>query len=1749
VYRIFLLIVGCLLSGKAEASFMIKDTLCNGGAIHRSTLDSLIDVGNSSVIVTHCPQTSIAPNIAWDFINFKLDPRDTVLFFDGPDLNSPKLGGAIELFGFRENFTVKSSLQNLSGCLTMLYKPDSSSALDPWSFSPSCFFPCQPFNFHEINRIKEDSICPGTELRFEVEGKFGNIQKYPQGDSLVEYIWYINKAEVGRGKSLQYRFDEPGGFAINVQGKDSMNCEALIDQQIAIKVSGPPQFVVGSEVSFEFCQYDTIAFSAHKSSGVILDSAINLIAPQYQFDLTFRNGDTLEIPDADGSKFISELNLNEFKSTDTLRRVDDLESICVNMEHTYLYDLYIQLECPSGQSIYLQRGKSSNTDTAYFLGKPIDNDENVPTAGEGLDYCWSLSGDKTWNDFLIDKPKGFTLPADTYLPVESFSGLIGCPVNGTWKLIVTDTFKFDNGFIFEWSLQFAESFYPGRTPFSPEIVRFEWTSPSGTNSNDSTALWKNMYPNPGSSFFNLSITDDFGCTYDSTFLFDVLPEFHPDCRNCRDLLREDQEIAYCDQNPIPLNFEGRPSKIDFVTFENYNSDSILISDIKSDSLERICIRGKFNLTNGINIYAYNGTDTIILLDTTGSEAAYDAAFCIDLIGYNSPLGLWKIAMDDPTKGHISFWSLSLTNTFEVEYLWENNPTGLNCSDCPNPIFSPNAVGDDTTQYKLNAKDNFGCAVSSLFTGIAIPIYDSLKVDTLMPGRGQVLFIWNAPAPGLIYETNWGIGWKNTLDTFHLFENLSPGTTLNFRVRVASTTPDCPHFITEVNIFYNPCELKTEVKDIRHPQCFNSQDGSFTVQTTGGLPPYNYNLLPDSSFNQLMGGKYLIKVRDISGCTDSVEVDLIAPDPIDIEFTEVQSVSCFDELNGIIQLKASGGNGTFSYLWNGQLLANDTIKNLGRGTYLATITDRLNCSLDTTYTINAPDAIDVFVTYELPSCFGYADGKIFVVTSGGTGPYEFHWDNGQQKADLENLSSGTYCLTITDVNGCQKDTCLELLDPVKLTIDSIIALPPKCFGEETGSAQVYTSGGKAPIGFLWNDPFMQNMAFATNLKSGNYEVVVVDLNMCFESAIVTLEEPEELKVGIDVKNVSCFGFRDGSIEVSVVGGSAPYTYLWTTGAVSEKIDALAFGVYSITITDSVGCRKLFDVPIASPTDSIRGVFNQIKEGCFGASDNVAEVSASGGYGGYTFEWSNGKTGALQQDLDTLEYRITVKDSSGCQIDLVGKPKDFPEIKPNMIVKPPSCLGLTNGEIGINFIEFGVDFDSLTFEWNNGKTGPAITNLPGGTTYTVTVTHNNGCQSVVSRDMRMPTDITFELQSDPVSCFGGSDGKARIENLFSEDPNFTFRWDFASGNQTTRTAVNLTSGVYGVTIKNGAGCEKTGQINVATPPPLRIQSIVKNNDCHGDSIGRIELNLTGGTGNYFYSWSNGFLGRVNDKLTSGPYAVLVKDGNDCEVRDSFEISQPDFLDLDALSDDVSCFGNRDGRLEALPFGGTPPYRFSLDGNSFSNSPIFGGLLSGAYQVWVRDSKGCVSQAETKIGSPPRFLVNLGTTNYKIKLGDEIELNVSHINGQPPFKYNWISSVPEVLNCLDCPTVLVNTPKLTFIEVVVTDSKGCITSDKTTIVVDKNRIIEVPTGFSPNGDGNNDLLLVHGTEGTRILVFRIFDRWGEMLFETRDFDINDPLVGWDGRYREKDLGPGVYLWQLEAEFIDGIIENYKGTTTLIR
>ena len=157
-------------------------------------------------------------------------------------------------------------------------------------------------------------------------------------------------------------------------------------------------------------------------------------------------------------------------------------------------------------------------------------------------------------------------------------------------------------------------------------------------------------------------------------------------------------------------------------------------------------------------------------------------------------------------------------------------------------------------------------------------------------------------------------------------------------------------------------------------------------------------------------------------------------------------------------------------------------------------------------------------------------------------------------------------------------------------------------------------------------------------------------------------------------------------------------------------------------------------------------------------------------------------------------------------------------------------------------------------------------------------------------------------------------------------------------------------------------------------------------------------------------------------------------------------------------------------------------------------------------------------------------------------------------PTGNYSYFWSPIDSLNCDFCestfnPSAIGLSNQTTF-TVEVINEFGCSAEDLITVFVSKDRRVFVPTGFSPNNDGNNDLLRTHGREGTTVLTFKVFDRWGEMVYENLEpFGINDPDIGWNGVFKDKDMNPGIYVWTLEVEYIDGVKDVYKGSTTLIR
>lgn len=634
-------------------------------------------------------------------------------------------------------------------------------------------------------------------------------------------------------------------------------------------------------------------------------------------------------------------------------------------------------------------------------------------------------------------------------------------------------------------------------------------------------------------------------------------------------------------------------------------------------------------------------------------------------------------------------------------------------------------------------------------------------------------------------------------------------------------------------------------------------------------------------------------------------------------------------------------------------------------------------------------------------------------------------------------------------------------------------------------------------------------------------------------------------------VSCFGASDGILNVNITEGELPYTVLLNGTTYSETtITGLPAGDYTYTVMDGMGCSIMENFTITTPPELVVAAA-QTLQGCAGLSQNQAAVTVSGGTGTYSYAWSNGQTTETATNLTNGSYTIEVVDDNGCQAVATTAVADLAPVSFTLTGERPSCNGFSDGEITTSPITGGAGTmpSDYTLQWQDGASDGVRTDVAGGVLYTLTVTDLQGCTASQSLTLENPIALTFGFDSQTPSCAQYSDGSIALVNLSGPNGNnFTIQWDANAGGQTTATATNLTAGTYSVVVSDDRGCTATQSTSISEPDGVELSLSVKDNVCFGQSQGSIAATASGGSPGYLFQWSNGGTGNTLQNIVSGSYEVTVTDNRGCVVIQSVEVAQPDALVASTVVQNISCHKKRDGRITILTEGGTPPFRYSLDGQLFTSNNTFLALAGGDYNTIIRDVNGCEFFTPATVVEPQELTVDAGM-DETIVFGDSTRLVAAIANAQGDVEYVWSAPYEGTLSCTECPDPYAR-PQFTIdYEIYIIDANGCEATDRIRVLVDKPKLAIVPSGFTPNGDGVNDLLLVHGRPGTQVLQYQVFDRWGELVFTATDFPVNDETVGWDGRLKGQTMNSGVFIWVINVRHEDGIEEIIRGQTTLIR
>ncbi|MEL6132573.1 MAG: gliding motility-associated C-terminal domain-containing protein, partial [Bacteroidota bacterium] len=367
-------------------------------------------------------------------------------------------------------------------------------------------------------------------------------------------------------------------------------------------------------------------------------------------------------------------------------------------------------------------------------------------------------------------------------------------------------------------------------------------------------------------------------------------------------------------------------------------------------------------------------------------------------------------------------------------------------------------------------------------------------------------------------------------------------------------------------------------------CAGEQNGELLVAGLGGSPGYAYSIngspfVVDTLFQGLAAGSYQLVVTDQEGCRDTVNTNIIEPDPLNVTITDFEDVDCFDASSGTVTLAGSGGTAPFTY--SSDLLtftSNPVRTGLRAGAYTFLIQDSRGCLAEIQTTIDQPDVLTGIIDAEDVTCFGANDGQGTANMAGGTTPYAYLWSNGANTREVNDLPPGNPWVLITDANGCQLSLSTEISEPPALSIDSSQVVDASCFGASDGFLQIYTSGGIPPYSYNWSNGDSDSILL--NLPAGEYIGTLIDQNGCEERDTLTVGQPPEIIIEIiDQKDAFC-GLANGEVTVEATGGAEAFTYLWSNGQTGATATELMGGPsvppYEVFATDTTGCSNSLTV---------------------------------------------------------------------------------------------------------------------------------------------------------------------------------------------------------------------------------------------------------------------------------------------------------------------------------------------------------------------------------------------------------------------------------------------------------------------------------------------------------------------------------------------------------------------------------------------
>ncbi len=1043
-------------------------------------------------------------------------------------------------------------------------------------------------------------------------------------------------------------------------------------------------------------------------------------------------------------------------------------------------------------------------------------------------------------------------------------------------------------------------------------------------------------------------------------------------------------------------------------------------------------------SGGVGSYTFNWSGPSGFSSTsqniTGLE---EGIYFVGITDANNCTAIFSDTVFDPTPIQITVSPLSTTicpgnsvaltaSAGFVSYAWSPAAT-VNSPTTANTIATP----PSTTVYSVTGVDANQCSSVAFSTiNVTAPIaIDAGPDQTVCPGGSVTLagsgggptgtYTWN-PDPALS-ATNIPnpVATVTTTTTFTLTVNIGACSNVDF-----------------VEVGVEPIVLTSTKTNVS--SC-GGNNGSITVNASGGTTPYTYswNTVPSQTTATASGltvGIYSVLVSDAGGCSSTLTDSISEPATFAISETHTNSTTCSSD-DGTISISVNGGTAPYSYSWSGCSISSTqpNVSGLEACTYTVTVTDGTGCTGIKTIVITEPLPTPVSAGSDLTHCAG-ASTTLNVTNVPGSvyawSPATTLSDPGISNPVASPTVTTTYTVSVTDVNGCVS-TDQVVLNVTSISLSATTTNTSSC-GVSDGSATVTVTGGTVPFTYSWSDG--QTTATANNLGVGSYSVIVIDNIGCTDTlSNIFVSSPVSFTATAVTTNTSTCTATDGAISINVTGGTAPFTYMWSPSGSGSSSSGLAPGEYSILVIDSNGCSFLLTDTVFNPTPTIANAGNDVAI-CNGTSFTLTAAT-----GGTDYEWSP-STGIIPvtgpvvtaSPTVTTTYTLTMTDANACVdtdkvvVTVVNIPTVNAGFDVNICAGSSASLNaLTNGNSVLWNPGTGLSSSTVS----NPIASPTVTS-----TYTLTAYNAAGCANTDEVIVNVYDLLLAVSDTDATGC-NVADGSAAV---IVSGGSGSYQYSWAPGGQSTSSISNLEGGVYNVTVTDAnVGCSVTGTATVNEPATFTLSSTSTNiTSCNG-SDGTIDLTVTGSTGPYMYSWSNGQLSEDITGLSEGSYSVAVTDTNGCTTTHTDSIMEPASIIVSAGSDVTACKGdtlslNVNTSATGATYSWSPAASLS---NPTSPNPTLITAANQQYVVTVTDQYGCTG-VDSVLVSVSDISTGGSVSNTTTCGGSDGIVNINATGGTAPYTYSWTGPSPFTAATEDLTGLQAG-----VYTVVVSDATGCI------------------------------------------------------------------------------------------------------------